>query len=72
MQAEASQKQVLESEDNGASILRDELRQEHETKPATRRIARRTSGFDPKSISDRVMGSIHGRSSAILHADGVH
>lgn len=32
----------------------------------------RTSSFDPKSLSDRVAGSLHGRSSAILHTDGTH
>ena len=71
-QAEASQKQVLDSEPDGARILKDEVREELEVKQAIRRPARRKSGFDPKSLSDRVSGSLHGRSSAILHADGVH
>ena len=72
LQAEESQRQVLESEDQGARILIEEAREEQEVKQATRRHPRRKSGFDPKSISDRVAGSLHGRSSAILHADGVH
>jgi len=74
LQAEASQKQVLDSDPNGARIIRDEIREEQEIKQATRRRthARRKSGFDPKALSDRVAGSLHGRSSAILHADGVH
>ncbi len=72
LQAEASQKQVLDSESDGARILQDEMREEQEVKRATQRSipTRRKSGFDPKSLSDRVAGSLHGRSSAILHADG--
>lgn len=72
IQAEASQKQVLESEEDGASIIKDEIREDQDVKQNPRRAVRRKSGFDPKSLSDRVMGSIHGRSSAILHADGIH
>jgi sphinganine C4-monooxygenase len=72
LQAEASQRQVLESEHNGVRVLNEEKREEQEAKQAARRSVRRKSGFDPKSLSDRVAGSLHGRSSAILHADGVH
>jgi sphinganine C4-monooxygenase len=71
LQAEASQKQVLDTENDGDRVLREEVREEQRVKQTVKRSARRKSGFDPKSISDRVAGSLHGRSSAILHADGV-
>ena len=72
LQAEGSQKQVLDSESDGARIIGDEIREEQEVKQVTQRPRRRKSGFDPKALSDRVAGSLHGRSSAILHADGAH
>jgi sphinganine C4-monooxygenase len=70
-QAFESQQQVLDSEKDGQAILREEAREEREVKQSTRRSVRRKSGFDPKVLSDRMAGSLHGRSSAILHADGV-
>ena len=73
-QAEASIKQVLEDTNvNGKMIIEDEMREEKEAKQqsARRSTRRRPSGFDPKAISDRVSSSLHGRSTAILHADGV-
>jgi sphinganine C4-monooxygenase len=71
-QANESRKQVLESEPDGVQILKDQMREEQAAKQSMRRSGRRKSGFDPKSLSERVAGSLHGRSSAILHADGVH
>lgn len=70
-QAFESEQQVLESEKDGQTILREEMREEREAKQSARRSTRRKSGFDPKVLSDRVAGSLHGRSSAILHADGM-
>lgn len=73
LQAHVSQKQVLEDTANGGpQILKEEEREEQEVRHNPRRSMRRKSGFDAKSISDRVTGSLHSRSSAILHADGVH
>jgi sphinganine C4-monooxygenase len=71
-QAAESQKQVLDDQENGGPrVLREEAREEHEVRQSSRRSSRRkTSGFDAKSISERVAGSLHGRSHAILHADG--
>lgn len=73
-QAAASQRQVLNDKENGGiRAIQDEIKEEFEAKQAQpRRSRRKTSGFDPKSISDRVAGSLHGRSHAILHADGAH
>lgn len=70
----SSQRQVLDDKVNGGvKILEEEAREEQSVKATPRRSARRrTSGFDPKAISDRVAGSLHGRSHAILHADGAH
>lgn len=73
-QAEAGRQQVCDDPKvNGKIVLDEEQREEKEVKQqSTRRSTRRrTSGFDPKSISDRVSASLHGRSTAILHADGV-
>jgi hypothetical protein len=58
---------------DGNVVLQDEIQEEREAKESTvrRNTRRKTSGFDPKSISDRVASSLHGRSAAILHADGV-
>lgn len=71
-QAISSQKQVLEDRENGGlRILEEERREEQEAKQNLRRSPRRkTSGFDAKSLSDRVAGSLHGRGTPILHADG--
>ncbi|OAL38994.1 hypothetical protein AYO20_01745 [Fonsecaea nubica] len=71
-QAQSSQRQVLDDKENaGPQALEEEAREEQEVKQALRRSTRRKSGFDAKSISDRVAG-IHSRSPAILHADGMH
>ncbi|KAK4944879.1 Sphingolipid C4-hydroxylase sur2 [Elasticomyces elasticus] len=72
-QAQASQRQVLDDKQyGGARILLEEEKEEQEAKQSLRRSTRRKSGFDAKSISDRVAGSLHSRSTAILHADGMH
>jgi sphinganine C4-monooxygenase len=70
----SSQRQVLDDKvSGGVKVLEEEAREEQGIKATPRRSARRkTSGFDPKAISDRVAGSLHGRSHAILHADGAH
>lgn len=74
-QAYLSQRQVLDDQVNGGpAILEEEAREEQDVKPTPRRSTRRkTSGFDAKSISERVAGSLHGgRSHAILHTDGAN
>jgi len=73
-QAAASQRMVLEDkEDGGRRVIEEERREEQEVKQTLPRNARRrTSGFDPKALSDRVTGSLHGRTTGILHADGGH
>jgi sphinganine C4-monooxygenase len=69
----ASPRQALNDREDGGSRIEDRRCEEQETKQAIPRgTRRRTSGFDPKVLSDRVAGSLHGRSSAILHTDGVH
>jgi sphinganine C4-monooxygenase len=73
-QANSSQQQVFEDPKvDGNIVLEEELREEREAKqqPVRRNTRRKTSGFDPKSISDRVSSSLHGRSATILHADGM-
>ncbi|EXJ66321.1 C4-hydroxylase [Cladophialophora psammophila CBS 110553] len=71
-QARSSQRRVLDNKENGGPrVLEEETKEEQEIKQALRRSSRRKSGFDAKSISDRVAG-IHSRSPAILHADGMH
>ncbi|KIW88238.1 uncharacterized protein Z519_11349 [Cladophialophora bantiana CBS 173.52] len=71
-QARSSHRQVLDNKENGGPrVLEEETKEEQEVKQALRRSSRRKSGFDAKSISDRVAG-IHSRSPAILHADGMH
>jgi len=71
-QARSSQRQVLEDPKHGGTrVLEEEAREEKEVKSATKRSTRRKSGFDAKSLSDRVAG-LHSRSPAILHADGIH
>lgn len=73
-QAKASRQQVLTDPGvDGNDVINEELQEEREVKQqAVRRNTRRkTSGFDPKSISDRVSSSLHGRGAAILHADGM-
>lgn len=73
-QAEASRQQVLDDPKvDGNVVIAQEEQEEREAKQQTvrRNTRRKTSGFDPKSISDRVSSSLHGRSAAILHADGM-
>ncbi|KAJ9645643.1 Sphingolipid C4-hydroxylase sur2 [Knufia peltigerae] len=67
-QTRSSQKQVLENQD-GARVIAEEAREEQEVKQSLRRSTRRKSGFDAKAFSDRMAGTLHGRSPAILHAD---
>ena len=73
-QAAASRRQVLNDKENGgARIIEEERKEERKAEQMLGRSPRRrTSGFDPKSLSDRVAGSLHGRSPAILHTDGTH
>ena len=56
VQAKESQQQVLESD--GPLIIAEERREEQEVKQSVRRTPRRKSGFDPRSLSDRVAGSL--------------
>ena len=72
-QAAASQRQVLtDPNDGGPHIIAEEQIEERKAEQIiSRSPRRRTSGFDPKILSDRVAGSLHGRSAAILHTDGV-
>ena len=75
-QAAASQKQVRDDkEDGGQRILDEERREEIETKQMLLRKGRKKSKsgtFDPASLSERMVGSLHGRTTGILHADGSH
>ena len=72
-QAAASQRQVLEDRnDGGARVLAEEQAEERKAEQMVSRSPRprrRTSGFDPKALSESLAGSFHGRSSAILHSD---
>jgi len=79
VQLAASQRQVLDDEiEGGPQIIQEEVAEEKEAIKSTPRVTRRKTGsIDPKGDSlrglrDRVAGSLHGRSTAILHADGVH
>ncbi|KIX07896.1 uncharacterized protein Z518_02550 [Rhinocladiella mackenziei CBS 650.93] len=72
-QAASSQRSVFDDgENSGMRILEEAAKEEQEVKQALRRSTRRKSGFRAKSISDRVAGSLHGRSPAILHTEGMH
>lgn len=75
-QAAASQKQVRDDkEDGGQQILDEERSEEVETKRIILRSGRKKSKsgtFDPKSLSERMVGSLHGRTTGILHADRSH
>ena len=78
-QAAASQRQVLEDKiDGGPQIIEEEVAEERDVIQRLPKPTRRKTGsIDPKgdslrSLRDRVTGSLHGRSTAILHADGVH
>lgn len=70
-QAVDSQQQVLETD--GPQILKEERREEQEVKKNIRKTPRRrTSSFDPRSTLAGTVPSLHGRSTPILHTDGVH
>ncbi|KAK5938252.1 Sphingolipid C4-hydroxylase sur2 [Knufia obscura] len=71
-QAKKSQRSVLETD--GAQVLREERREEQEAKKSVRRTTqrRKTGSFDPRSTLASTVPSLHGRSTPILHADGVH
>ena len=78
-QAAASQRQVLEDKTAGApQIIQEESAEEKDAMQKIARSPRRKTGsFDPKGdklqgLRDRVAGSLHGRSTAILHTEGVH
>ena len=75
-QAAASQKQVRDDKVHGGQqILDEERREEIETKQMLLRSGRKKSKsgtFDPASLSERMVGSLHGRTTGILHADGSH
>jgi sphinganine C4-monooxygenase len=72
--AAASRKQVFDDkQDGGQRILNEGRREEIETKQMLLRSGRKKSKsgtFDPKSLSERMVGSLHGRTTSILHADG--
>ena len=78
-QAAASQQQVLtDSAGGGAKVLEEEVAEEQEAKAALRRSPRKKAGsIDPKGDSlrglrERVVGALHGRSTAIIGTDGSH
>jgi sphinganine C4-monooxygenase len=78
-QAASSQRQVLEDKvEGGPEIIAEEVAEEKDVVQRRPKLTRRKTGsIDPKgdslrSLRDRVAGSLHGRSTAILHADGVH
>ena len=71
IQAKTSQWQVIEAD--GIQVLREERREEQEAKKNLRKIPRRKTGtFDPRSTFSSTVPSLHGRSTPILHADGMH
>jgi sphinganine C4-monooxygenase len=78
-QAAASQRQVLDDmTEGGPQIIQEEVAEERDAIQRLPKSTRRKAGsIDPKgdslrNLRDRVTGSLHGRSTAILHADGVH
>ena len=78
-QVAAPQRKVPENRvDGGPEIIAEEVAEEKDVMPRLPKLTRRKTGsIDPKGDSlrglrDRVAGSLHGRSTAILHADGVH
>lgn len=78
-QRAASQLQVLEDKaDGGPQIIADEVAEEKDVVQRLPKLTRRKTGsIDPKgdslrSLRDRVAGSLHGRTTAILHTDGAH
>ena len=70
-QAVSSQRQVLgDRNEGGPRIIAEEQAEERKAEQmVSRSPRRRTSGFDPKALSESLAGSFHGRSSAILHSD---
>lgn len=71
IQAAESQKSVLESD--GPEIIREERREEQETRRSLRKpVRRRTGSFDPRSTLAGTVPSLHGRGTPILHAVGGH
>ena len=78
-QAASSHRQVLESEvEGGPQIIEEEVTEEKNSIQRIPKISRRKTGsIDPKgdsfqNLRDLVAGSLHSRTTAILHADGVH
>lgn len=70
-QAAESQKQVLDSHGPGPII--EEIREEAQVQKSLRKPARRRTGsFDPRSTFAERVPALHGRSTPILHADGMH
>lgn len=78
-QAAASQQQVLEESETAgerANVLEEEAADEQEAKATLRKSPRKKAGsIDPKGDSlrglrERVMGALHGRSTAIIGTDG--
>lgn len=69
-QAEESQTQVVETD--GPRVLREEKKEEMELKKSRKSPRRKTGSFDPRSTLAGSVPSLHGRSTPILHADGVH
>jgi len=67
-QAAASRQQVLDDPKvDGKVVIQQEIEEERDAKAqvAKRSTRRMTSGFDPKTISDRVSSSLHGRSAVL-------
>jgi sphinganine C4-monooxygenase len=78
-QVASSQRQVMEDKvESGPQIVQEEVVEEKDAIQRLPKITRRKAGsIDPKgdslrNLRDRVAGSLHGRGTAILHADGVH
>lgn len=70
-QAAESQKQTVYTD--GPQILKEEKREEQQTRINLRKSPRRKTGtFDPRSTLAGTVPSLHGRSTPILHADGIH
>lgn len=75
-QAAMSQRQVLDHRTEDGP--QDEVAEEKDAMQRHPKVIRRKTGsIDPKgdslrSLRDRVAGSLHNRSTAILHADGFH
>jgi sphinganine C4-monooxygenase len=78
-QAASLQRQAMEDKaERGPQIVQEEVAEEKDAIQRLPKITRRKTGsIDPKgdslrNLRDRVAGSLHGRGTAILHADGVH